>query len=117
MFDIEFYEKENGKVPVADFLDSLSHKNRAKVASDIWLLGNQGNLVGMPKSKPLKNGLFELRSKFPDGISRIFYFFMKGNKIVMTNGFIKKTLKTPGNEIETALKYKSDYERRMTHEV
>lgn len=92
-------------------------KNRAKLASDIWLLGRHGNLVGMPKSKSLRNGLFELRCRFPDGISRIFYFFIKGNTIVMTNGFVKKTAKTPKNEVETALRYKSDYERRMTHEI
>ena len=41
--------------------------------------------------------------------------FFDGQKIVMTNGFIKKTQKTPQAELDKALKYKSDYERRMNN--
>ncbi|MDE5932815.1 MAG: type II toxin-antitoxin system RelE/ParE family toxin, partial [Lachnospiraceae bacterium] len=45
-------------------------------------------------------------------ISRIFYFFFADNKIILTNGFIKKTRKTPKAEIKLAKKYKMDYENR-----
>ena len=44
--------------------------------------------------------------------ARIFYFFLIENKIILTNGFIKKTQKTPRKEINRALEYKADYERR-----
>lgn len=44
--------------------------------------------------------------------TRILYFFFIGNKAVLTNGFTKKTQKTPKNEIELAKKYKADYEGR-----
>ena len=44
------------------------------------------------------------------------YFFFIGNKIVVTNGFVKKTQKTPQTELAKARKYKQDYERRHTHE-
>jgi len=44
---------------------------------------------------------------------RIFYFFIVNNKIILTNGFIKKTQKTPSSEIILAKKYKADYERRF----
>ena len=37
---------------------------------------------------------------------------VKMDKVVLTNGFIKKTRKTPSAEIEFAKKYKADYERR-----
>lgn len=40
------------------------------------------------------------------------YFFTIGKKIILTNGFTKKTLKTPPGEIELAKKYRADYERR-----
>ena len=40
------------------------------------------------------------------------YFFAIGKKIILTNGFTKKTLKTPPGEIELAKKYRADYERR-----
>jgi phage-related protein len=46
-------------------------------------------------------------------ITRIFYFFYVKNTIVLTNGFVKKTQKTPKMEIELALKYKADYEGRL----
>lgn len=65
-----------------------------------------------PYSKAIRNGIFELRIKVATDISRVFYFFFDGKKIVLTNGFIKKTQKTPEKEIEKALEYKADYERR-----
>ena len=43
-------------------------------------------------------------------------FFYVGNKIVVTNGFVKKTQKTPQVELMKAQKYKKDYERRHQHE-
>ena len=60
--------------------------------------------------------MFELRIKFASDISRIFYFFVVDNRIILTNGFIKKTSKTPKSEIELARKYKEDYEMREQHE-
>lgn len=45
-------------------------------------------------------------------ITRIFYFFVIGQKIILTNGFVKKTQKTPKSEIELAKKYRNDYLNR-----
>ena len=45
-------------------------------------------------------------------IYRIIYFFIVGNNIVLTNGFIKKTQKTPISEIEKALEYRKDFLKR-----
>jgi phage-related protein len=45
-------------------------------------------------------------------IARVFYFFFVGSKIIATHGFVKKTRKTPKSEIERALRYKGEYERR-----
>ncbi|MDY3060576.1 MAG: type II toxin-antitoxin system RelE/ParE family toxin [Fusobacterium sp.] len=56
--------------------------------------------------------MFELRIKFSSDITRIFYFFYVEDRAILTNGFIKKTQKTPTSEIEKALKYKADFERR-----
>lgn len=42
----------------------------------------------------------------------MFYFFYSGQRIIVTNGFIKKTQKTPRGEIEKALRYKHDWEVR-----
>lgn len=58
--------------------------------------------------------IFFLGKKFEKHFARIFYFFFDGKKIILTNGFIKKTQKTPPIELEKALSYKTDYERRNT---
>ena len=66
-----------------------------------------------PYSKYMGNGVYELRIRFAGDISRIFYFFIVNNRIVLTNGFIKKTNKTPSAELALAMKYKVDYEGRQ----
>lgn len=120
IFEIEFYQRENGKIPVQEFLLSLSPKLRAKAFSDIELLRKHGDELKEPYVKPIKGkdnkGLFELRIKFSSDIARIFYFIYCNNKYVLLYGFIKKTLKTPPREIERARKYMEDYRRRAENE-
>ena len=116
MFDVEFYRLQNGTAPVETFLDSLNPKMRNKAVRSLELLEEFGNTLREPNSKAVGDGLFELRIKFSSDISRIFYFFYVENKIVLTNGFVKKTPKTPSAEFELARKYKADYERRHSHE-
>ena len=62
------------------------------------------------------NGLYELRIKFAGDVTQIFYFFFVENRIILTNGFVKKTVKTPPQQLDLAKKYKSDFERRNQHE-
>ena len=112
MFEIEFYSLPNGEQPVRAFLDSLDSKMRAKTLYSLSILEEYGNQLREPYSKAIGDGLFELRVKFASDITRIFYFFVVNNKIVLTNGFVKKTAKTPKAELDLARKYKSDYERR-----
>ena len=80
------------------------------------LLEMNGPLLREPYSKPLENGIFELRAKQGSDITRVLYFFIVGKKAVLTNGFIKKSQKTPKAEKELAKKYKADYERRYGNE-
>ena len=116
IFELEFYMKDNGKIPVQDFLYSLNPKLRAKAFSDIELLKKLGSELKEPYVKPIKGknnkGLYELRIKFSSDIARIFYFTYYNNKFVLLHGFIKKSMKIPENEIEKARKYMEDYKRR-----
>jgi phage-related protein len=112
MFDVKYYELPGGIKPVEEFINSLDRKMRVKALGSIEILAEFGNALREPYSKAIGKGLFELRIKFAGDITRIFYFFFVDNKIVLTNGFVKKSRKTPPNEIELALKYKADYERR-----
>jgi phage-related protein len=58
--------------------------------------------LGMPHTRAMGDGLFELRLKAAEGIARLFYCTMVGKKIVMLHQFIKKTTKTPLGELEIA---------------
>lgn len=113
MFEVDYYHLENGRAPAREFIESLDVKMRAKAVAAIDLLCEFGNRLREPYSKPMGEGLFELRVKFSGDIARIFYFFVVDNRIILTNGFVKKTAKAPKGEIELARKYKKDYERRM----
>ena len=53
--------------------------------------------------------VFEIRTKFGSDITRVLYFFVVGKKVILTNGFIKKTQKTPASEITLAKQYRADY--------
>lgn len=119
-YDIEFYQKENGDVPVKIFLESLPIKLRAKTLREIELLEKHGFDLKEPHTRPIKGkvnkGIYELRIKFSTDISRVFYFVYSGSTFVLLHGFIKKTIKTPTGEIDRARKYKEDYERRCYSE-
>src|SRR4030043_286526 len=58
--------------------------------------------LGMPHTRAMGEGLFELRLKAAEGIARVFYCTMVGRKIVILHHFIKKTDKTPSKELEIA---------------
>ena len=112
-FSVEFYQKENGEIPMAEFLSKQTGPMKAKIAFTIDLLEEMGNGLREPFSKSLEDGILELRIKAGSDISRVFYFFMVGNRAILTHGFIKKTQKTPRKEIDKAKKYREDFLRRM----
>lgn len=111
-FVIEFYESENGDVPAEEFLLSLDIKMRAKILGIMGILQEKGNQLREPYSKYLDDGIFEIRGKVGTDITRVLYFFYHDGKIIFTNGFVKKTQKTPKSEIEKAKVYRKKYIER-----
>ncbi len=71
-----------------------------------------GPNLGMPHSRAMGDGLFELRLKAQEGIGRVFYCTLIGSKIVMLHTFVKKTQKTPAIEIETARRRMAEVKAR-----
>lgn len=112
MFDVEYYEKEDGTFPAEEFILSLDTKMRSKIFRELELLEIFGNKLREPHSKALGDGIYEIRAKVASDITRVLYFFAVGQKIILTNGFVKKTQKTPVSEIALAKKYRIDYLER-----
>ena len=117
-YNIIMYRKNNGEKPVKKFLDGLNVKTKARVMRMIKILKDNGIQLREPYSKNLGDGIFELRIQQGNDRARVLYFFMQGNNIILTNGFMKKTQKTPKKELEKAKRYRKvflekgvDYER------
>ena len=112
MFQLEFYETADAKKPVSDFLDSLDDKMAAKLLGLMEILEEKGTELRLPYSEHLEDGIFELRCKLGSNITRALYFFYVGKKIIVTNGFVKKTQKTPPGEIKLAKNRREDWIKR-----
>ena len=67
--------------------------------------------LGMPHTRAMGDGLFELRLKAAEGIARVFYCTLVGRRIVILHQFVKKTEKTPNSEIEIALERAKELEK------
>lgn len=108
-YEIIFYQTKQGDVPAKEFLFALGPAMQAKFFYAFDLLQEFGPDIRGKHTKPIRNGIFEIREKAETGIARMFFFFVIGKRIIITNGFIKKTQKTPAKEIIKAEKYREDY--------
>jgi phage-related protein len=102
-FTVEFYETTAGRCPVREFLDELKSTDpddfAAVVAGLAKLRNRQYHRV--PLSKPLGDGLFELRHVGKLN-TRVMWFFVKGRRIVLVHGVRNKGQAIPARDIETA---------------
>ena len=111
-YEVEYYELPDGSRPAEEFILAQNVKMRAKIFMALEFLEEKGPMLREPFSKPLGEGIFEVRAKQGTDISRVLYFFVVGKKVILTNGFVKKTQKTPPREIEKARRYRADYQQR-----
>ena len=111
-FEVAFYETASGERPAEQFIAEQEAKMRAKILRTLKILEEQGNELRMPYSEHLEDGIFQIRAKVGSDISRVLYFFVVERQIIVTNGFVKKTAKTPPSEIAKAKKYRADYLKR-----
>jgi len=117
MREILFYRTKSNECPVEDFLDTLDGKQAQKVA---WVMQAVEELEKVPATylKKLVNtkGIWEIRVQMGSNIFRFLGFFNQGRFIVLTNGFQKKTQKTPKPEILLSEQRKQDYLERNSNE-
>jgi len=95
-----FYKTENGKEPVRDWLKSLPDNYKKLIGEDIKTV-QYGWPIGMPVVRKLDEGLWEVRTNIKDGIARVFFTVMT-DTIVLLHGFIKKSQKTPKEDLMVA---------------
>lgn len=102
---VVFYRTASGREPVKDWLLELSKEDRSLVGTDLKTV-EYGWPLGMPLvrgfSGRANSDLWEVRSDLSDGrIARVI-FTLFGGDMVLLNGFIKKTQKTPDQELKKA---------------
>lgn len=105
-----FYKTRQGNQPCRDFLLGLDKDDRCEVGADIFAV-QKGFPVGLPLCRKMDKDLWEVRSDVADGICRVF-FTIDGNTMILLHGFVKKTQKTPLNEIATAKSRFNDYKEQ-----
>lgn len=101
---------DSGREPVRDWLlENLSKEDRKVVGQRIQRV-EYGWPIGMPTCKPLSKGLWEVRCNISDGrIARVI-FYVVNDEMILLHGFIKKTQKTPKEDLNLALKRKGEHE-------
>jgi len=118
-YTVEYVELEYGRKPFEEFVLNLSISERAKLFETINYfieLKNNGLPIKQNLSKHLDDGIFELRISLGAKIARNLYFYEKGAKIIITHGFIKKTQKTPVNQIKKAKELRKLYKMRSGYD-
>lgn len=100
-----FYRTAAGAEPVRDWLKGLDDQDRQSIGMDLKDV-EYGWPVGMPLCRSIGHGLWEVRSSISHRrISRVIFCVEEGEMILL-HGFIKKTQKTPQQDIDLALKRK-----------
>ena len=98
---VRFYRSDTGREPVREWLRELEEGDRRAIGLDLMRV-QFGWPIGMPLVRSLKDGLWEVRSSLPSQrISRLVLCFHEETLIVL-HGFIKKTQKTPADDLALA---------------
>lgn len=100
-WNVYYYETQSGQKVVKKLIDSLQVNTQAKLAVRLDLLTEYGNQLGMPHSKAMGGGLYELRVRGQQEI-RIFYVFAPDQQIHLLHAFMKKSQTTHGKDLSVA---------------
>src|SRR5580692_3516065 len=98
---VVFCRTSGGAEPVLDWLRALPTVDRRAIGTDLATV-QFGWPIGMPLCRPLGSGLWEVRSTLPSRRIARLLFFVDAGRIGVVHGFIKKTQKTPADDLELA---------------
>lgn len=99
---VRFFRTETGNEPVREWLKSLSHEEKKLIGEDIKIV-QFGWPLGMPLVRKLCSGIWEVRIQLENKISRVLFTVFE-NRIILLHGFIKKTQKTPKDDLDLAIR-------------
>lgn len=97
---VKFYKSETGKEPVREWLKELPKADRQTIGEDIKI-AQYGWPLGMPLIRKMGRGLWEVRSHISTGIARVL-FTVIDKTMFLLHGFVKKSQKTPQDDLDTA---------------
>jgi phage-related protein len=107
MIPLVFFSTRNGMEPVRGWLKEMPDADRHALGQDLMRVQWRWP-VGMPLCRNLGNGLWEVRSALPSNrIARVIFCLHEG-ELVALHGLIKKTQKTPRDDIDLALQRKKE---------
>ena len=108
-----FYCTEAGGEPVREWLRGLSPEDRKRIGEDVKTV-EFGWPIGMPVCKPLGDGIYEVRTTLAQNrIARVLFYIDKKSRMVLLHGFIKKTQKTPDQDLHLARNNKGRHQRGL----
>lgn len=108
-----FFRTEAGGEPVRDWLKTLSSDDRKRIGADIKTV-EFGWPIGMPVCRPLGSGVYEVRTTLSQNrIARVLFYIDKKERMVLLHGFVKKTRKTPDEDLELARTNKNKHQRGL----
>src|SRR5438552_3630292 len=106
-----FFRTEAGGEPVRDWLKGLPSEDRQRIGEDIKTV-EFGWPLGMPLCRPLGDGVYEVRAGLRQNrIARVLFYVDRKGRMLLLHGFIKKTRKTPDEDLRLARHNKSKHER------
>jgi len=110
-FRIEFYFTTAGKIPAKEYIEEISLDVKVKLAALVKYIAEQGKIFDITKFRMVdaKEKIFEFK---PAG-HRFFNFFYEGGKIIITNGYMKKSQKVSRRDLEKSKNMKRDYIARV----
>jgi len=98
---------------VRDWLKGLSREHRKRIGEDIKTV-EFGWPIGMPVCRPLGDGIYEVRTSLAQNrIARVLFYIDKKGRMVLLHGFIKKTQKTPEQDLKLARSNKHKHQRGL----
>ena len=111
-WSVESYIDSRGRVPVEAFFDRLRVEDRARIVQTLGLLEEFGLQLGAPYVKHLQDKLWELRVRSGRKAYRVIYIAHRDRRFILLHAFLKKSRKTPGQDIAIAERRMADFLER-----